>query len=200
MCACLLLIGSLAACTPNKQMGAEDQNGNQAKFDAYGINMRDDNRGRDKGPAGMIAQQMVHNREPELIADLEQYAEEIPGVVDIKILAYKDNLIMGVLTTDTPKSEEVNIHPNIPHRPENIVRVDDGHTDSVQRRVVQRTRSRLQAQTRYNIMYVSTNRAIYDRVAEVHSRIMHGEQVGDDTFQALLNDIGYTVKGFSLVD
>lgn len=200
LCACLLLIGSVAACSPNKEMGTEDRNGNQAKYDAYGINIGNDNQGKDKGPAGMIAQQMIHNREPELVAKLENFAEDIPGVVDIKVLAYKDNLLVGVLTADTPRSNEVNKSPNVRHNPDSIVRVDNGRTDNVQKRVVDRMRSRLQAQTRFNVLYVSTNRAIYDRIADVHSRILRGEQVSDGTLQTLINDIGYTVKGYSLVD
>lgn len=200
LCACLLLLALLSACSPNKQMGTEDRNGNQAKFDALGINLRNDNQGMDKGPAGMIAQNMIHNREPELIAKLEAYAEDLPGVVDIKVLAYKDNLLVGVLPLHTPKPDEVNKSLNIPHRPDRILRVDNGHTDNLQKRVVDRMRSRLEAQTRFNILYVCTNRALYDRIADIHSRIERGEPVSDSMLQVLMNDIGYTVKGYNLVD
>jgi len=200
LCTCLVLIGLLSACSPNKEMGTEDRNGNQAKFEAYGINLRNDNQGTDKGPAGMIAQKVVHNREPELIARLESAAERIPGVVDLKILAYKDNLLVGVLTADTPRSDEINKSLTIPHRPDKIVRVDNGHTDDLQRRVTGRLLPLLQAQSRFNIMYVCTNRALYDRIADIHARIRRGEPVSDGEFQELLNDIGYTVKGFNLVD
>ena len=199
-CACLLLPGLMSACSPNKEMGTEDRNGNQAKFEAYGINLRNDNQGTDKGPAGMIAQKVIHNREPELIAKLESSAEKIPGVVDLKILAYKDNLLVGVWTADTPRPDEINKSLNVPHRPDKIVRVDNGHTDDLQRRITGSLLPRLQAQSRFNVMYVCTNRALYDRIADIHGRIQGGEAVSDSEFQVLINDIGYTVKGFNLVD
>lgn len=198
--ACLVLAGWVAGCTPNKEQGTEDRNGNQAKFDSYGINYRNDNVGMDKGPAAMISQKMVHNREPRLVALLERHAESLPGVVDMKVLAYKDTLLAGVLPADTPKPDEVNPRPSVPHTPGRIVRVDNGHPDALQHRVVRSLRSRLQAQSRYNLLYVSTNRAIYDRIADLHARILRGEPVSDEEFQVLINDIGYTVKGVNLVD
>ncbi|MED4571719.1 sporulation protein [Brevibacillus agri] len=198
--ASILLAGLLTGCSPNKEQGTEDRNGNQAKFEAYGINYRNDNVRMDKGPAAMISQKMVHNREPHLVAYLERHAEKVPGVVDIKVLAYKDNLLVGVLPVDTPKPDEVNPRPSIPYTPGKIIRNDNGHTDALQKRVVDRMRSRLQTESRFNLMYVSTNRAIYDRISDLHQRILRGEEVSNEEFQVLLNDIGYTVKGYNLVD
>jgi len=195
-----LIAAMLAGCSPNKEQGTEDRNGNQAKFEAYGINYQNDNAGRDKGPAAMISQKMVHKREAHLVGLLERHAEKIPGVVDIKVLAYKDSLLVGVLPIDTPKVDEVNPRPSIPYTPGKIIRVDNGHPDHLQKRVVDRMRTRLQTESRFNTMYVSTNRAIYDKVADLHSRIVRGEQVSDEEFQVLINDIGYTVKGVNLVD
>ncbi|WP_312117139.1 YhcN/YlaJ family sporulation lipoprotein [Brevibacillus reuszeri] len=196
----VLVAAVLAGCSPNKEQGTEDMNGNQAKFEAYGINYQNDNAGRDKGPAAMISQKMVHKREPHLVGILERQAERIPGVVDIKVLAYKDTLLVGVLPVDTPKVDEVNPKPSIPYTPGKIIRVDNGHPDHLQKRVVDRMRSRLQTETRFNVMYVSTNRAIYDQIANLHSRIVRGEPVSNEEFQVLVNDIGYTVKGVNLVD
>ncbi len=198
--AVLLFAGLLTGCSPNKEQGTEDQNGNKAKFEPLGINFQNDNVARDKGPAAMISQKMVHQREPQLVTHLEGHAEKLPGVADIKVLAYKDNLIVGVLPVDTPKPDEVNPRPSIPYTPGKIVRVDNGHPDSLHRRVVDRMRSRLQAETRFNILYVTTNRAVYDRIADLHSRITNGEHISDEEFQVLLNDIGYTVIGYNLVD
>lgn len=198
--ASILLAGLLTGCSPNKEQGTEDRNGNQAKFEAYGINYRNDKVGMDKGPAAMISQKMVHNREPHLVAYLERHAEKVPGIVDIKVLAYKDNLLVGVLPVDTPKPDEVNPRPSIPYTPGKIIRNDNGHTDALQKRVVDRMRSRLQTESRFNLMYVSTNRAIYDRISDLHQRILRGEEVSNEEFQVLLNDIGYTVKGYNLVD
>ncbi|MFD2372062.1 sporulation protein [Brevibacillus sp. GCM10020057] len=200
ICAALLLAGSLAGCSPNKEQGAEDKNGNQAKFESFGINYRNDNAGMDKGPAAMISQKYMHQREPHLVSLLERHAEKIPGVVDIKVLAFKDTLLVGVLPLDTPKPDEVNPKPSIPHTPGAIIRNDNGHTDALQKRVVDRMRVRLQTETRYNIMYVSTNRALYDRIADLHERIMRGEPVSNEEFQVLINDMGYTHKGYNLVD
>lgn len=199
-CACLLATAVLAGCTPNKEMGAEDRNGNQAKYDAFGINLNNDNTGTDKGPAGMVAQKMAQNREPRLMTRLERYAENLPGVMDIKVLAYKDTLVVGVLPVDTPKPDEVNPNPSIPHAPGSIVRIDNGHTDNLQKRVVDRMRVRLAGESQFNILYVSTNPAIYDRISNLHSQIEQGGMVSDEAFQVLINDIGYTVKGYSLVD
>ncbi|WJQ83688.1 YhcN/YlaJ family sporulation lipoprotein [Brevibacillus brevis] len=198
--AVLLFAGLLTGCSPNKEQGTEDQNGNKAKFESLGINFQNDNVGRDKGPAAMISQKRVHQREPQLVTYLEGRAEKLPGVADIKVLAYKDNLIVGVLPVDTPKPDEVNPRTSIPYTPGKIVRVDNGHPDSLHRRVVNRMRSSLQAETRFNILYVSTNRAVYDRIADLHSRITNGEHISDEEFQVLLNDIGYTVIGYNLVD
>ncbi len=200
ICASLLIAGLVTGCSPNKEQGTEDRGGNQAKFESYGINYRNDNAGMDKGPAAMISQKMVHNREPHLVSYLERHAEKIPGVVDIKVLAYKDNLLVGVLPVDTPKPDEVNPRPTIPYTPGKIVRNDNGHTDALQKRVVDRMRGRLQTESRFNLMYVSTNRAIYDRIADLHERILRGEEISNEEFQLLLNDIGYSVKGYNLVD
>lgn len=198
--ASVLVASLLAGCSPNKEQGSEDRNGNQAKFESFGINYQNDNVGMDKGPAAMISQKMVHKREPHLVSLLERHAENIPGVVDIKVLAYKDTLLVGVLPIDTPKVDEVNPRPSIPYTPGKIVRVDNGHPDSLQKRVVDRMRGRLQTESRFNIMYVSTNRAIYDKIEDLHSRIVRGEPVPDEEFQVLINDIGYTVKGVNLID
>ncbi len=196
----MILAGLVAGCSPNKEQGSEDRNGNQAKFEAQGINFRNDNAGMDKGPAAMISQKYVHQREPHLVSRLERHAENIPGVVDIKVLAYKDTLLVGVLPSDTPKPDEPNRRPSIPHTPGKIVRNDNGHTDALQKRVVDRMRVRLQTESRYNVMYVSTNRALYDRVADLHERIVRGEPVSDEAFQVLINDMGYTIKGYNLID
>lgn len=198
--ACLCLAGWIAGCSPNKEQGTEDSKGNQAKFDSFGINVRNDNAGSDKGPAAMISQKAVHNREPRLMAKLERHAEQIPGVVDIKVLAYKDTLLVGVLPIDTPKPDQINPRPSIPYTPGKPTRINNGHTDALQKRVVDRMRGRLQTESRFNIMYVCTNRAVYDRIADMHTRIMSGRHVGDEEFQVLINDIGYTVKGYNLVD
>ena len=200
ICASLLLASSLAGCTPDKEQGAEDRNGNQAKFESYGINYRNDNAGMEKGPAAMISQKYVHQREPHLVSLLERHAEKVPGVNDIKVLAYKDTLLVGVLPLDTPKPDEVNPKPSIPYTPGKIIRNDNGHTDALQKRVVDRMRVRLQTESRYNIMYVSTNRALYDRIADLHRRIIRGEPVSNEEFQVLINDMGYTIKGYNLVD
>jgi hypothetical protein len=199
LCAALWLAVGIAGCTPNKQQGTEDYTGQQARFDPYGINLKSDNLGRDKGPAAMIYQKNIHRREPHLLALLERHAERIPGVQDIKVLAFKDNLLIGVLTADTPKPDQVNPNPTIPHEPGSPNRIDNGHTDHIQMKVVKAMRSRLQAETRFNIMYVSTNKAIYQRIADLHERILRGETVRDEEFQTLLNDIGYTSIGFELV-
>ncbi|CFJ17541.1 Uncharacterised protein [Mycobacterium tuberculosis] len=61
-------------------------------------------------------------------------------------------------------------------------------------------RVRLATQSRFNILYVSTNPAIYDRISNLHSQIEQGGEVSDEAFQVLINDIGYTVKGYNLVD
>ncbi|MGG1660380.1 sporulation protein [Brevibacillus sp. NRS-1366] len=195
-----LVASFITGCSPNKEQGSEDMNGNQAKFESFGINYQNDNVGMDKGPAAMISQKMVHNREPHLVSLLERHAENIPGVVDIKVLAYKDTLLVGVLPIDTPKVDEVNPRPSIPYTPGKIVRVDNGHPDSLQKRVVDRMRARLQTESRFTIMYVSTNGAIYDKISDLHSRIVRGEPVRDEEFQVLINDIGYTVKGVNLID
>lgn len=199
LCAALWLAAGIAGCTPNKQQGTEDYAGQPARFDPYGINLKNDNVGRDKGPAAMIYQKNIHNREPHLIALLERRAERIPGVRDIKVLAYKDNLLIGVLTADTPKPDQIDPTPSIPFTPNKPTRIDNGHTDHIQQRVVREMRSRLQAETRYNVMFVSTNKAIYQRIADLHERISRGGTAREEEFQTLLNDIGYTTKGFDLV-
>jgi len=200
LCSCLLLAAVLAGCTPNKQQGTEDRGGNQAKFDTFGVNIRNDNAGTDKGPASMLGQRIMHNREPQLVARLERFAEDLPGVADIKVLAYKDTILVGVLPVGTPKPSVVNTTPNLPHTPGSIVRNDNGHTDHLQTKVVDRMRTQLTSYTRYNLLYVSTDRAIYDRILDLHTRIERGEPVSDGVFQTLVNDIGYTVKGYNLTD
>ncbi|QQE73045.1 YhcN/YlaJ family sporulation lipoprotein [Brevibacillus composti] len=199
---CVLVLAGIctAGCTPNKQQGGEDYDGKPAKFDAYGINMTDDRLGRDKGPAAMIVQKNRHAREPQLVRTLEQQAENIPGVVDIKVLAYKDTLIIGVLPDGATKPDTVMHSPSLLYTRGVPIRIDNGHTDRLQQRVTQVMRNRLQAETRYNLMYVATNPAIYHRIADIHQRIIRGQRVQEDEFQTLLNDIGYTIKGINLVD
>jgi hypothetical protein len=195
-----LVLGLLTACVPDKQQGAEDKIvRNPAKFDTYGINLNNDNIGTDKGPAAMLRRKQLKNREPHLVAKVEQHAERIPGVVDIKVIAYKDNLLIGVLPDGTPRPATIDPTPSIPYTPGKPNRINNGHTDLLQLRVVGEMRRRLQAETSYNIMYVSTNRVMYQRIADMHERIMRGEPIRDDELQSLVNDIGYTVKGFDLV-
>ncbi|MFY0543546.1 sporulation protein [Brevibacillus sp. H7] len=195
-----LVLALAAGCVPNKQQGAEDRApNNPAKFDTYGINLKNDNVGMDKGPVAMLRRKQLQNREPHLVAQLERHAERIPGVVDIKVIAFKDNLLIGVLPSETPKADTIDPTPRIPYTPGKPSRIYNGHTDRLQMLVAGEMRSRLQAETGYNIMYVCTNRAIYDRIADLHERIVRGEAVADGEFQSLLNDIGYTVKGFDLV-
>jgi hypothetical protein len=197
-CVCLVVASLLTGCSPNKQQGTEDRNGNQAKFDAYGINIRNDNAGTDKGAVGMIKQKVMHNREPELIARLEAYAEKLPGVMDIKVLAFKDNLLVGVLPVDTPKQDEANPNLSLPHTSGAVVRSNNGHTDALQKKVVDRMRVRLVGESRFNVLYVSTNPAIYDRISNIHREIEQGTVISDQVFQVLISDIGYTTKGYSL--
>ncbi len=195
-----LLLAILAGCVPDKQQGMEDKSvRNPAKFDTYGINLNNDNIGRDKGPAAMLRRKQLENREPHLVAQVERHAERIDGVVDIKVIAYKDNLLVGVLPEGTPKPDTIDPTPGIPYTPGKPSRIANGHTDGLQQRIAGEMRRRLQAETSYNIMYVSTNRAIYQRISDIHERILRGESIPDDELQSLVNDIGYTVKGFDLV-
>jgi len=196
----VLVAALLSGCVPDKQQGAEDKSvRNPAKFDTYGINVNNDNIGMDKGPAAMLRRKQLENREPHLVAQVEQHAERIPGVRDIKVIAFKDNLLVGVLTDGMPRPATVDPTPSIPHDAGDPVRIDNGHTDLVQLQVIGQIRRRLQAETSYNILYVSTNRVMYERIANVHARILRGEKISDDELQTLVNDIGYTVKGIDLV-
>jgi len=200
LCACLMLAAAFSGCTPNKQQGTEDRGGNQAKYDTFGVNIRNDNAGTDKGPASMLGQRIMHNREPQLVAKLERFAEDLPGVADIKVLAYKDTILAGVLPVGTLNPGMVNTTPSTRYTPGAIVRNANGHTDHLQTKVVDRMRTQLTSYSRFNLLYVSTDRAIYDRILDLHTRIERGEPVSDDVFQTLINDIGYTVKGYNLTD
>ncbi|WP_241254708.1 YhcN/YlaJ family sporulation lipoprotein [Brevibacillus sp. SYP-B805] len=197
----LALLGS-AACTPDKQRGAEDLGPGSRKnrYDAYGINFVDDNRGRDKGPAAMYFVARREQREPRLFGLIERRVERMPGVADAKILTYMDNMIVAVLPSGAPKRDQVNTRIDTkgsPVAPDDTVK---NSPDGLHHQVVTAIRSRLQAETRYNLLYVTTNPALYQRVAELTRRIQTGQPISDDEMKSLMNDIGYTTKGYNLVD
>jgi hypothetical protein len=193
---------SLIGCSPDKQRGAEDIGGgnNKVKFDAYGFNLSDDNVGRDKGPVAMYYRTAFERREPRLIQQLARQAEKIPGVADVQVISYQDNLIVGVQTIGVPRQDVINTEVDVRQTPAKAEALSIGNTDALQRRIANDMRANLQAETRYNILFVSTNPVIYQRVADVNQRISRGQRVTEDELRILLNDIGYTTKGYNLVD
>jgi hypothetical protein len=198
----MLTLISLAACSPDKQRGAEDVgHGNMKnRYDAYGINNVDDNKGRDKGPAAMFFVAGREQREPRLFGLIERRVERIPGVADAKIITYGDNLIVSVLPSGTPKRDQLITRIDTEATPTTPNDTVKNSPDGLHHRIVNAIRPRLQAETRYNLLYVTTNPALYQRVSELSKRIHTGQHVQDEDMKALLNDIGYTSKGYNLVD
>jgi len=198
----MVIMLMLTACVPDKERGTEDLGPgvNKHKFDAYGINFTDDNRGTDKGIIAMYRRGQVEQRQPQLLYTLERRIERIPGVADARFLSYKDTLIVSVLPNGTPKRDVVNLVTNVPHTPVAPQNQIKNSPDGLHHLIVERIRARLQAETNYNILYVTTNPALYHRTADLHERLMRGEQVLDTDVKALVNDLGYTVKGYNLVD
>jgi hypothetical protein len=189
-------------CSPDKQRGVEDigSGNNKVKFDAYGFNISDDNVGRDKGPVAMFYRTGFERREPRLIQQLARQAEKIPGVADVQVISYQDNLIVGVQTIGTPRQDVINTKVDVRQTPVKPEALSIGNTDALQRRIANDMRAHLQAETRYNVLFVSTNPVIYRRVADVNQRLSRGKRVTEDEMRILLNDIGYTTKGYNLVD
>ncbi|MCK9906641.1 hypothetical protein MXD63_42450, partial [Frankia sp. Cpl3] len=105
-----MMISVVCGCSPDKQRGIEDVGGSnqKVKFDAYGVNLGDDNAGRDKGPAAMYYRMNRETREPQLFDRLESQTRRIRGVEDVKIISYKDNLLVGVKAQGTPQPDTLN--------------------------------------------------------------------------------------------
>lgn len=198
--AAVALAVSLGACSPDKERVAERQlNGRvMHQYDAYGTRLFGD-RNRDIGPAAMYFQTNRERREPQLIHTLERRVEEMRGVADVKVISYMDNIVFAVLPSEAPKRDRVNTRIDTlstPIEPNDQVK---NSPDGLHNQVVNRIRQYLQAQSHYNILWVTTNPAIYQRVSEIHERARRGEVVLDDDIKALMNDIGYTTKGYNLV-
>ncbi len=195
---------SLTGCTtitPDKERVSEKPTrGMQVThYDSYGTKVTGD-RYRDMGPGSMFMQAYKERKEPRVIKTMEQRAEEMDGVADVKVISYMDNLIFAVLPSGAPKRDRMNtridsantqVHPNQYDQVKNS-------PDGLHNQIVNRIRHYLQAQTGYKILWVTTNPAIYDRVTEIHERIKNGGYVHDNEIKALLNDIGYTVNGYNL--
>lgn len=200
----LVMMISIAVfgCSPDKQRGIEDVGGSKTKtkFDAHGYNLVDNNVGRDKGPAAMYYRANKERREPQLIDRLERQVRGIRGVDDVKIISYKDNLLVGVKTTGTPQPDTINLKVDSPQTPSRPQQIFNGKPDALQQRVVADIRSRLQADTRYNTLFVTTDPIMYQRINTLKHHSIHAQQVDENEYRVLLNEIGYTTKGFNLID
>lgn len=190
---------SLAACTPDKERVSEKPTRGMKveHYDSYGTKIFGD-RYRDMGPASMYMQATKERKEPGVIRTMERRVEEMDGIADVKVISYMDNLIFAVLPSGAPKRDRVNTRVDALQtevKPNDQVK---NSPDGLHNQVVNRIRPYLQAQTGYKILWVTTNPAIHHRVSELHERIKNGDDVKDEDLKALLNDVGYTVKGYNL--
>ncbi len=192
-----LTITSAAIFYPNKRTGLENQ---QAKFESYGYNYNGRGLASDRGIANIYMQNASRNREPALIQTLEQRAEKLPGVVDLKILSYTDSLIVGVLTDGRNRVDIRNTTVDVPHTPTKPGATMLENTDGYHKRIIRTLRASLQAQSSYNNIFITTNPAMYERIAELHKRIHEGKKISNEELQVLVNDIGYTTRGYNLID
>ncbi|GAA4710689.1 YhcN/YlaJ family sporulation lipoprotein [Brevibacillus fulvus] len=194
------LLTMLSGCTPDKQRGMEDLGPNKykTKFDAYGHNLSDDNAGRDKGMLAMFYVTGEERREPQLIQHLQNRIRTIGGVEDVKVISYQDNLIVGVRTKGSPRPD-LRYEVDSPYTQKRTVQPYTGKPDHTQQLVVEEIRARLQAETRFNQLYVTTNPAFYRRISELSQRIGR-DHVHEDELRVLLNEIGYTTKPLNLTD
>jgi|GEM_PF-675353 len=198
----LAITVTLTGCssTPDKERVSEqpERGGKLTQhYDSYGTKVFG-NRYRDMGPAQMYLQANRERKEPRLIKTMEQRVEEMRGVADVKVFSYMDNIVFAVLPSNAPQRDRMNTRIDTlstPIEPNDTVK---NSPDGLHNQVVNEIRQYLQAQSGYNILWVTTNPAIYHRVAEVHERIKNGDTVRDDDLKALLNDIGYTTKGYNL--
>ncbi|RNB85012.1 sporulation protein [Brevibacillus fluminis] len=195
-----LTITSVAIFYPDKEGARGPQQLPKSKFETYGYNYNGSGLGVDKGVAHLYMQESRKRMEPGLIDQLEKRAESLPGVLDIKIVAYLDNLIVGVLTdgrNHTDMRNTANTYPN--NRRTFATRMHET-TDGFHKDIIRVLRPRLQAESRYNNIYIATQPAMYERISEFHQRIHRGEKLTDDEFISLLNDMGYITRGYNLVD
>lgn len=195
-----LIITSVAVFYPDKEGARGPQRLNTSRFESYGYNFNGTGVGTDKGVANLYMQESRKRQEPALINKLEQQAEKVPGVVDIKIVSYLDNLIVGVLTDG---NRRVDIRNTAIHNPSNKRRTSPRMyetTDGYHKDIITALRPRLQAESRYNNIFISPSTPMYERISNLHERISRGEQIEEQEFISLLNDIGYTTRGYNLVD
>lgn len=195
-----LTITSVAIFYPDKEGARGPQKLNQSKFETYGYNYNGTGLGADKGVANLYIQESRKRMEPRLIDQLERRAESLPGVLDIKIVAYLDNLIVGVLSDGRSHVDMRNTSDPYQGKRESIKLRMNETTDGFHKDIIRVLRPRLQAESRYNNIYIATQPAMYQRISELHQRIQRGENIVDDEFISLVNDIGYVTRGYNLVD
>lgn len=198
-----LTITSVAIFYPDKEGAKGPQQITRSKFETYGYNYNGKGLGADRGVANLYIQESRKRMEPGLIDQLERRAESVPGVLDIKIVAYLDNLIVGVLTDGRNHIDMRNTaakRNNKPTEKKTLGLRMYETTDGFHKEIIRVLRPRLQAESRYNNIYIAAQPAMYERISDLHQRIQRGDNIANDEFISLLNDMGYITRGYNLVD
>lgn len=189
-----LTVTSVAIFYPDKEGAQGPQQLTKSKFETYGYNYNGSGLGVDKGVANLYMQQSRKRMEPALIDQLEKRAESLPGVLDIKIVAYLDSLIVGVLTDGRNHTDMRNSAVAHPDQRRTFASRMYETTDGFHKDIIRLMRPRLQAESRYNNIYIATQPAMYERISDLHQRIARGDKITDDEFISLLNDMGYITR------
>jgi len=105
--------------------------------------------------------------------EINRQVESIPGVGNASVVLYGDSIFIGLKKDPRYKGSDYSLK--------------------------QKVKESMQGLARKNILYVVTDRDLYQRIDRISQRIQNREPVGNRELNTLMNQVGLKVKPFTLI-
>lgn len=159
---------------------------------------------------GMITKSYVRTRGEagrlDRVQMMENKVKNIPGIADAKMIMYRQNVIIGVRPMDKNYREQKNgLHsgttqdrqPQNETTPEHRSRVN---TDTYNDQIVKTIRNDLQTEGRGRLLYITSDQFNFKKIAQLQYKQRTNQPVHEDDYRTLINDIGFIMEPYNLVD
>ncbi|MBP1932631.1 YhcN/YlaJ family sporulation lipoprotein [Ammoniphilus resinae] len=105
--------------------------------------------------------------------EINRQIESIPGVANASVVLYGDSIFIGLKKDARYQGSDYSLK--------------------------QKVKQSMQGLARKNILYVVTDRDLYNRIDKISQRIQNRKPVGNRELNTLMNQVGLKVKPFTLI-
>jgi len=139
----------------------------------------------------------------ERTENMENQVKRLPGIVDAKMISYRNNIIVGVVLEKPNYREPKYSTKAHDWQLRNETKPGDRsyvNTDTYNDHIVKTVRHALQTEGKGHLLYITTDQFNYKKIAELKQKEQTGKPVRDEEYQGLISDIGFIMEPYNLLD